>query len=179
MHQSGLLPLTLVTLSMFILFALIWTTDPEFVLSLLSSRYCTEILASLPFTSPDEPLYLIYSINRIIQVRAGTVEANMKGFLQFLQAGSQKINGSGSIQTEPTQPIKCETEAMVTNEILEGLERDRVCVDYGSVDSYMPHLASLNPHGISNVDLHMIQVCSLHQVQSNHMSMVWCGMQST
>ncbi|XP_016476522.2 sister chromatid cohesion protein SCC2 isoform X1 [Nicotiana tabacum] len=120
--------------------------------------YCTEILASLPFTSPDEPLYLIYSINRIIQVRAGTVEANMKGFLQFLQAGSQKINGSGSIQTEPTQPIKCETEAMVTNEILEGLERDRVCVDYGSVDSYMPHPASLNPHGISNVDLHMIQV---------------------
>ncbi|XP_065037401.1 sister chromatid cohesion protein SCC2-like [Musa acuminata AAA Group] len=40
--------------------------------------YCTEILASLPFTCPDEPLYLIYDINRIIQVRAGALEANMK-----------------------------------------------------------------------------------------------------
>lgn len=121
--------------------------------------YCTEILASLPFTSPDEPLYLIYSINRIIQVRAGTVEANMKGFLQFLQAGCQKINASGNIQTEPNQPIRCETETMVANtKIEEGLEGDHVGVDYGSVDSYMPHLASLNPHGISNADWQMIQV---------------------
>ncbi|XP_060189126.1 sister chromatid cohesion protein SCC2 isoform X1 [Lycium barbarum] len=121
--------------------------------------YCTEILALLPFTSPDEPLYLIYSINRIIQVRAGTVEANMKGFLQFLQAGSQKINGSASIQTEPNQPVRCETETMVINaKIEEGLEGNHVGVDYGSVDSYMPHLASLNPHGISNADMQMIQV---------------------
>ncbi|KAJ6795400.1 nipped-B-like protein [Iris pallida] len=40
--------------------------------------YCTEILASLPFTSPDEPLYLIYDINRVMQLRAGGLEANMK-----------------------------------------------------------------------------------------------------
>ncbi|KAJ8557203.1 hypothetical protein K7X08_002828 [Anisodus acutangulus] len=121
--------------------------------------YCTEILALLPFTSPDEPLYLIYSINRIIQVRAGTVEANMKGFLQFLQAGSQKINASGSIQTEPNQPVRCEAETMVTTaKIEEGLEGDHVGVDYGSVYSYMPHLASLNPHGISIADLQKIQV---------------------
>ncbi|KAG5615002.1 hypothetical protein H5410_014826 [Solanum commersonii] len=121
--------------------------------------YCTEILASLPFTSPDEPLYLIYSINRIIQVRAGTVEANMKGFLQFLQAGYQKLNVSGGIQTEPNQPIRCQTETMVAStKIEERLEGDHVGVDYGSVEPYMPHLASLNPHGISNTDLQMIQV---------------------
>jgi cohesin loading factor subunit SCC2 len=40
--------------------------------------YCTEVLASLPFTIPDEPLYLIYDINRVIQVRAGALESNMK-----------------------------------------------------------------------------------------------------
>ncbi|PKA59771.1 hypothetical protein AXF42_Ash011895 [Apostasia shenzhenica] len=40
--------------------------------------YCTEILATLPFTTPDEPLYLIYDINRIIQLRAGAVESNLK-----------------------------------------------------------------------------------------------------
>lgn len=32
----------------------------------------------LPFSSPDEPLYLIYAINRVIQVRAGALEANLK-----------------------------------------------------------------------------------------------------
>ncbi|KAJ8530616.1 hypothetical protein K7X08_023497 [Anisodus acutangulus] len=121
--------------------------------------YCTEILALLPFTSPDEPLYLIYSINRIIQVRAGTVEANMKGFLQFLQASSQKINASGSMETEPNQPVRCEAATMVTTaKIEEGLKGHHVGADYGSVDSYMPHLASLNPHGISNAELQMIQV---------------------
>ncbi|KAF3779134.1 Nipped-B-like protein b [Nymphaea thermarum] len=40
--------------------------------------YCTEILSSLPFTLPDEPLYLVYTINRVIQVRAGALESSMK-----------------------------------------------------------------------------------------------------
>ncbi|KAF6145287.1 hypothetical protein GIB67_041482 [Kingdonia uniflora] len=40
--------------------------------------YCTEILASLPFTAPDEPLYLIYTINHALQVRSGSLEATMK-----------------------------------------------------------------------------------------------------
>ncbi|MCL7033996.1 hypothetical protein MKW94_025445 [Papaver nudicaule] len=46
--------------------------------------YSTEILASLPFATPDEPLYLIYSINRVIQVRAGALEANMKALISRL-----------------------------------------------------------------------------------------------
>ncbi|KAL6880324.1 hypothetical protein ACP4OV_011889 [Aristida adscensionis] len=41
-------------------------------------KYCAEVLATLPFTCPDEPLYLIYDINRIIHIRAGAVEANLK-----------------------------------------------------------------------------------------------------
>ncbi|CAA6657408.1 unnamed protein product [Spirodela intermedia] len=31
-----------------------------------------------PFTCPDEPLYLIYDINRVLQLRAGPLESNMK-----------------------------------------------------------------------------------------------------
>ncbi|WVZ61503.1 hypothetical protein U9M48_011364 [Paspalum notatum var. saurae] len=40
--------------------------------------YCAEVLASLPFTCPDEPLYLIYDINRVIVLKAGAVESNLK-----------------------------------------------------------------------------------------------------
>ncbi|KAE9612620.1 putative chromatin regulator PHD family [Lupinus albus] len=46
--------------------------------------YCTEVLALLPFTLPDEPLYLIYAINRIVQVRAGPLEANFKAWSSSL-----------------------------------------------------------------------------------------------
>lgn len=59
----------------------IWFTDFKFRFAFFFfSRYCTEILASLPFTCPDEPLYLIYDINRVIQLRAGGLEANMKAW---------------------------------------------------------------------------------------------------
>ncbi|KAF6145149.1 hypothetical protein GIB67_020340 [Kingdonia uniflora] len=65
---------------------LIWgnrVSRNKFVSSVLkvlipSLRYYTEILASLPFTSPDEPLYLIYAINCVLQVRSGSIEATMK-----------------------------------------------------------------------------------------------------
>ncbi|KAL8144455.1 hypothetical protein V2J09_017487 [Rumex salicifolius] len=54
--------------------------------------YCAEILALLPFTTPDEPLYLIYIINRVIQVRSGTLEASMKALsTYFSNRGSQKV----------------------------------------------------------------------------------------
>ncbi|XP_074301970.1 sister chromatid cohesion protein SCC2-like isoform X1 [Silene latifolia] len=60
--------------------------------------YCTEILALLPFMAPDEPLYLVYSINRVIQVRSGTLEASLKAFsTHFSQRNTQKVateNGS-------------------------------------------------------------------------------------
>ncbi|PIA63024.1 hypothetical protein AQUCO_00200800v1, partial [Aquilegia coerulea] len=69
--------------------------------------YCTEILASLPFTSPDEPLYLIYAINRIVQVRVGAIESNMKAL-------SSHCFENGSIQEDsslPPAPIIMNKEA--------------------------------------------------------------------
>ncbi|KAF6140350.1 hypothetical protein GIB67_011369 [Kingdonia uniflora] len=44
----------------------------------MNEKYCTEILTSLPLTTPDESLYLIYTINRFLQVRSGSLEATMK-----------------------------------------------------------------------------------------------------
>ncbi|KAK4779273.1 hypothetical protein SAY86_006801 [Trapa natans] len=60
--------------------------------------HCTEILALLPFTLPDEPLNLIFSINTIIQVRAGSIEANLKAFCSrlFLR-GSQDIDHENGV----------------------------------------------------------------------------------
>lgn len=68
--------------------------------------YCTEMLALLPFTLPDEPLYLIYVINRVIQVRAGALEANMKGLiLHFSQRNARMVNENGFIQRELAEPV--------------------------------------------------------------------------
>lgn len=70
----------------------------------LCFRYCAEILATLPFTSPDEPLYLIYDINRVIQLRAGAIEANMKMWSCFAQeTGSVKIPASNELNEDPTE----------------------------------------------------------------------------
>lgn len=41
-------------------------------------RYCAEILASLPFTLPDEPLYLINAINRTVQLWGGSLQTAIK-----------------------------------------------------------------------------------------------------
>ncbi|KAI4375279.1 hypothetical protein MLD38_013167 [Melastoma candidum] len=59
--------------------------------------HCTEVLALLPFTTPDEPLYLIYTINRVIQVRTGAIEANLKAFCsRFVSKGVESVvNGFG------------------------------------------------------------------------------------
>ncbi|KAJ4973526.1 hypothetical protein NE237_006700 [Protea cynaroides] len=63
--------------------------------------YCTEILASLPFTTPDEPLYLIYTINRVVQVRAGALEANMKAFTTYsMQVAKHNPCENGVIQQQ-------------------------------------------------------------------------------
>lgn len=70
----------------------------------LCFRYCTEILATLPFTSPDEPLYLIYDINRVIQLRAGAIEANMKMWSSFAQeTGSIKFPASNELNEDPEE----------------------------------------------------------------------------
>jgi hypothetical protein len=68
-------------------------------------RYCVEVLASLPFTSPDEPLYLVYDINRFIQIRAGAIESNLKNWTTMDQ--QQVMVGipgyTGDVMHEPGQ----------------------------------------------------------------------------
>ncbi|KDP27227.1 hypothetical protein JCGZ_19926 [Jatropha curcas] len=83
--------------------------------------YCTEVLALLPFTIPDEPLYLIYAINRIIQVRAGALEANMKGLILHLsQRNSQKAtHENGVFQQEPAQPVLNHLAMMDLNRMMQ------------------------------------------------------------
>ncbi|XP_026436301.1 sister chromatid cohesion protein SCC2-like isoform X3 [Papaver somniferum] len=67
-------------------------------------KYSTEILASLPFATPDEPLYLIYSINRVIQVKAGALEANLKALIsRLMETGIQTTpQENGRIQQDAT-----------------------------------------------------------------------------
>ncbi|KAJ1398768.1 Zinc finger, PHD-type [Sesbania bispinosa] len=69
--------------------------------------YCTEVLALLPFISPDEPLYLIYAINRVVQVRAGPLEANFKAWSSSLlrSEGHSTPYGNGMCQRGPDEPI--------------------------------------------------------------------------
>ncbi|KAH9304417.1 hypothetical protein KI387_008821 [Taxus chinensis] len=50
--------------------------------------YSSEVLAALPFTLPDEPLYLVYAINRIMQVRAGSLESDMKALISNSPLGA-------------------------------------------------------------------------------------------
>ncbi|GAB2299288.1 hypothetical protein Dimus_033359 [Dionaea muscipula] len=80
--------------------------------------YCTDILALLPFISPDEPLYLIYTINRVIQVRSGTLEASLKALsLHFSRTHAKKVvHENGSIQQEPvTDPVTALTMSFKLN----------------------------------------------------------------
>lgn len=46
-------------------------------------------------------MYLIYAINRVIQVRAGAIESNIKTFLHKLQEHKRKEPANGIIQNEP------------------------------------------------------------------------------
>ncbi|CAJ2641802.1 unnamed protein product [Trifolium pratense] len=77
----------------------------KFVIAFLT--YCTEVLALLPFAAPDEPLYLIYAINPVVQVRAGPLEANFKSWISsMLQSeGDGTPHGNGMYQQASNEPI--------------------------------------------------------------------------
>ncbi|KAL4568534.1 hypothetical protein LXL04_024148 [Taraxacum kok-saghyz] len=74
--------------------------------------YCTEILSLLPFVLPEEPLYLIYAINRVIQVRSGGIESNMKTFLHKLQEQIPKEAENGLVQQQQQQVSVPDEEAV-------------------------------------------------------------------
>lgn len=44
----------------------------------------------------------MYAINRVLQVRAGTLEANMKALLHLLQSGQISVTGNGEILQKPS-----------------------------------------------------------------------------
>ncbi|KAI3452230.1 hypothetical protein Pfo_008895 [Paulownia fortunei] len=121
--------------------------------------YCTEILALLPFTLPDEPLYLIYTINRVVQVRAGTLESNMKDFLHSLQGNTHKGNGNGMVQFDQTvSPGSERTMAIDGNHRISGeLHGQHLFGDDAYKDSNMNPMTSRDPYSISTSDLQKIQ----------------------
>lgn len=69
-------------------------------------RCCTEVLASLPFTCAEEPLYLIYDINRVIQLRAGAPEANMKLWSSCSQQWDLMSTTNDSFRAMPVSGLR-------------------------------------------------------------------------
>ncbi|KAK6155028.1 hypothetical protein DH2020_009276 [Rehmannia glutinosa] len=121
--------------------------------------YCAEILALLPFTLPDEPLYLIYIINRAVQVRAGTIESNMKDFLHSLQGNTYKGDGNGMVQFNQTvNPGNESTMATDGNHRISGeLHGQQLFGDDTYRDLNMNPMTSRDPYSISTSDLQKIQ----------------------
>ncbi|KAL0377584.1 UNVERIFIED_CONTAM: Sister chromatid cohesion protein SCC2 [Sesamum radiatum] len=122
-------------------------------------KYCTEILALLPFTLPDEPLYLIYTINRVVQVRSGTLESSMKEFLHSLQGNSQKSNGNGVIQLNETVKPGCERTMWIdgNHRISSELQDQHLFGGDAYKDQNISPMTSWGSHSISTSDLQKIQ----------------------
>ncbi|KAK3005952.1 hypothetical protein RJ639_017655 [Escallonia herrerae] len=119
--------------------------------------YCTEILALLPFTLPDEPLNLIYTINRVIQLRAGSIEESLKAFVHLFQGNSRNILPvNGIIQQEPSAPpisnnlVSVDANGMVQEEV------SGHPVLFHNATVY-PNMLLSNFCGISEDDLQKIQ----------------------
>lgn len=102
----------------------------------------------LPFTSPDEPLDLIYVRNQIIQVRAGALEAYMRGLILHLsQSNSQKLpHENGVIQQEPAQPVLHYMAATDLNGIMQ---------QESVVQPDLTPLMSFNLNGTVQEELHL------------------------
>lgn len=124
--------------------------------------YCTEILSLLPFTLPDEPLYLIYSINRVIQVRAGSLEANMKASLHLLQGGGEKINRNGVCQSYASP----DSSDKLGNNVCQipQVNMDNDCVPRASDDLNANLTSCSDGHAISSDHLRKIQADCLAAV---------------
>ncbi|XP_028075133.1 sister chromatid cohesion protein SCC2-like [Camellia sinensis] len=128
--------------------------------------YCTEMLALLPFTLPDELLYLIYAINRVIQVRAGTCEANMKAFLHSLQEDAKIVHGNGITPQWPSsQPVSSHTISADPNGTFKEEPADEPVSNHSvSVDSNLHSRSPCNLCGISEDDLQKIQADCLSAI---------------
>lgn len=114
----------------------------------------------LPFTLPDEPLYLIYTINRVVQVRSGMLESNMKDFLHSLQGNSQKGSGNGVVQSDQTvKPGSERTMGVDGSHRISGqLQDQQLFGDDVYKYSNISPMTSRDSHFISTSDVQKIQV---------------------
>lgn len=105
-------------------------------------------MSALPFGLPDEPLYVVYTINRVVQVRGGELEANMKTIItdgalgtmtkhlleimaaEKVREGDEAYN-LNAVAQEPQSQNHAEVHAEVGEDIAgvpeEVLEKLRVC----------------------------------------------------
>ncbi|XP_022144453.1 sister chromatid cohesion protein SCC2 isoform X2 [Momordica charantia] len=148
--------------------------------------YCTEILALLPFTFPDEPLYLIHAINRIIQVRGGALQEEIKALgLHLLQRNThtQNIpyeNGmvlpqqaalfsdkvilldmNGTAELDQSRPF-CDFPSMDLNQqVLPESVAHHEFSNNSTLEGKFPNVCSVDLYSISKDDLQKIQTMSL------------------
>lgn len=147
-------------------------------------RYCAEILALLPFTFPDEPLYLIYAINRIIQVRGGALQEEIKALsVHLLQRNTQNVtyeNGmiqppqpglfsdnivlsdmNGSVELDQPRPF-CNFTLMDLNQQIppESAAHHELNNNNSTLEGKLHNISSMDSFSISKDDLQKIQVIS-------------------
>ncbi|XP_031740791.1 sister chromatid cohesion protein SCC2 isoform X3 [Cucumis sativus] len=147
--------------------------------------YCAEILALLPFTFPDEPLYLIYAINRIIQVRGGALQEEIKALsVHLLQRNTQNVtyeNGmiqlpqpglfsdniilsdmNGSAELDQPRPI-CNFMSMDLNQQIppESAAHHELNNNSSKLEGKLHNISSMDSFSISKDDLQKIQTMSL------------------
>lgn len=145
-----------------------WTTS---VVPFL--KYCAEILALLPFTTPDEPLYLVYAINRVIQVKAGQLEAKLKALTLHLlhrengiikvdpaalpfTRGMASVDLNGTIESEPA--FRNHMLAMDLNGAIEQDPADQSVSNQDTMLEAKMHIkGSGSSYGISKDDEQIIQ----------------------
>ncbi|XP_038880414.1 sister chromatid cohesion protein SCC2 isoform X2 [Benincasa hispida] len=147
--------------------------------------YCAEILALLPFTFPDEPLYLIHAINRIIQVRGGSLQEEIKAFgIHLLQRNTPYImyeNGmiqppqpgqfsdniissdmNGSVELDQSRPF-CDFTSMDLNQQIppESVAHHELSNNNTTLEGKLHNISSMDACSISKDDLQKIQTMSL------------------
>ncbi|XP_024530333.1 sister chromatid cohesion protein SCC2 isoform X2 [Selaginella moellendorffii] len=112
--------------------------------------YCTEILVSLPFNLLEEPLYLIFAINRILQVRAGDLEASIKAEFQqeplcglMKQTAPDATEEGTSIQVpqEVLKHLQVQSDGAVALSLLLKMKRHlkiTFCLDDARCQAFQP-----------------------------------------
>lgn len=154
-------------------------------------RYCTEVLALLPFISLDEPLYLIYAINRVVQVRVGQLEANFKAWSSsLLRSAVHGTNGMHQRWPDEPNPTTQMMSMDLNGTFQENLDvapnfNDMTSMDLNGTDHQLPDYplshngsSEVKPHDagfsdsstFSNTDLEKVQV--FWNLQSSFLSII-------